>query len=422
MPERRHGGGVRAILEPSVEEYAFVTPRDAGSPFFAVSIKYRVNIYSARRQARGLVGLHGLRHGAAAGIVERSRRCRRRRRSRCAMPARSSPWNSASRRSCAACCRKAPRPTRSPSRRANSPPRAPENSPDPAPPANPTAPGAPAAPARSSPCQQLRERRPAGRAEETGRFGSRTSKTGQARQRTRRRRPRRPAAGRSAIDQRPPSTPSLRVRKTSRFVMPVVSTGSPLTNLGRKRAARIAASASATSRCVPFALGDLRVRHFARAGDGELGFDEPFIHLFRRQHACCALHSTESGSRCEPGSSTRAPPPWPVSRVRAAWRLRRERGVQCSGAAVVGQCPLGQVLDLVPVAASGSASRRACRAPKAAGLRESSTARSSAFSPSLFRFRGLIGFASLLVPSASVGIRSRLYVFNPSVEKYSSWV
>lgn len=40
------GGDVRAILEPSVEEYAFVTPRDAGSPFFAVSIKYRVNVYS----------------------------------------------------------------------------------------------------------------------------------------------------------------------------------------------------------------------------------------------------------------------------------------------------------------------------------------------------------------------------------------
>jgi hypothetical protein len=39
------GSEIRAILEPSIEEYAFVTPRDAGSPFFAVSIKYRVNIY-----------------------------------------------------------------------------------------------------------------------------------------------------------------------------------------------------------------------------------------------------------------------------------------------------------------------------------------------------------------------------------------
>jgi hypothetical protein len=37
---------IRAILEPSVEEYAFVTPRDAGSPFYAVSVKYRMNVYS----------------------------------------------------------------------------------------------------------------------------------------------------------------------------------------------------------------------------------------------------------------------------------------------------------------------------------------------------------------------------------------
>lgn len=40
------GSDVRAILEPSVEEYAFVTPRDAGSPFYAVSVKYRMNVYS----------------------------------------------------------------------------------------------------------------------------------------------------------------------------------------------------------------------------------------------------------------------------------------------------------------------------------------------------------------------------------------
>ena len=45
MPVRKLGSDVRAILEPSIEEYAFVTPRDAGSPFFAVSIKYRVNVY-----------------------------------------------------------------------------------------------------------------------------------------------------------------------------------------------------------------------------------------------------------------------------------------------------------------------------------------------------------------------------------------
>lgn len=38
--------GIRAVLEPMVEEYSFVTPRDAGTPFYAVSIKYRVSVYT----------------------------------------------------------------------------------------------------------------------------------------------------------------------------------------------------------------------------------------------------------------------------------------------------------------------------------------------------------------------------------------
>jgi hypothetical protein len=37
---------IRAILEPSIDEYSFVTPQDAGGPFFAVSIKYRMSIYA----------------------------------------------------------------------------------------------------------------------------------------------------------------------------------------------------------------------------------------------------------------------------------------------------------------------------------------------------------------------------------------
>jgi hypothetical protein len=33
------------ILEPRFEEYSFVTPRDAGGEFYAVTIKYRMNLY-----------------------------------------------------------------------------------------------------------------------------------------------------------------------------------------------------------------------------------------------------------------------------------------------------------------------------------------------------------------------------------------
>lgn len=62
------GEGIAAILEPSVEEYAFVTPRDAGSPFFAVSIKYRVNVYSPDGKLADSWGFTGYGNSPAGGL------------------------------------------------------------------------------------------------------------------------------------------------------------------------------------------------------------------------------------------------------------------------------------------------------------------------------------------------------------------
>jgi hypothetical protein len=62
------GGDVKAILEPSVEEYAFVTPRDAGSPFFAVSIKYRVNVYSPDGRLADSWGFTGYGTSPSSGL------------------------------------------------------------------------------------------------------------------------------------------------------------------------------------------------------------------------------------------------------------------------------------------------------------------------------------------------------------------
>jgi hypothetical protein len=62
------GADVKAILEPSVEEYAFVTPRDAGSPFFAVSIKYRVNVYSPDGRLADSWGFTGYGTSPSSGL------------------------------------------------------------------------------------------------------------------------------------------------------------------------------------------------------------------------------------------------------------------------------------------------------------------------------------------------------------------
>lgn len=59
---------VRAILEPTLEEYAFVTPRDAGSPFFAVSVKYRVNVYTPNGRLADSWGFTGYGTAPAQGL------------------------------------------------------------------------------------------------------------------------------------------------------------------------------------------------------------------------------------------------------------------------------------------------------------------------------------------------------------------
>lgn len=64
----RLGDGIQVVLEPSIEEYAFVTPRDAGSQFFAVSIKYRVNVYQSDGKLADSWGFTGYGSSPARGL------------------------------------------------------------------------------------------------------------------------------------------------------------------------------------------------------------------------------------------------------------------------------------------------------------------------------------------------------------------
>lgn len=62
------GSDIRAVLEPAIEEFAFVTPRDAGSPFFAVSVKYRMNVYSPDGRLAESWGFTGYGTAPSQGI------------------------------------------------------------------------------------------------------------------------------------------------------------------------------------------------------------------------------------------------------------------------------------------------------------------------------------------------------------------
>lgn len=41
---------IRGVFEPVLEEFAFITPADSGSDLYAVSVKYRINVYSPTGQ------------------------------------------------------------------------------------------------------------------------------------------------------------------------------------------------------------------------------------------------------------------------------------------------------------------------------------------------------------------------------------
>jgi len=56
------------ILEPRFEEYSFLTPRDAGAEIFAVTIKYRINIYDARARLIDSLVLTGFGNEQAGSL------------------------------------------------------------------------------------------------------------------------------------------------------------------------------------------------------------------------------------------------------------------------------------------------------------------------------------------------------------------
>jgi hypothetical protein len=44
FPSETDPAPVKAVIEPRIEQYSFITPRDTGSDFYAVTIKYRLNL------------------------------------------------------------------------------------------------------------------------------------------------------------------------------------------------------------------------------------------------------------------------------------------------------------------------------------------------------------------------------------------
>lgn len=59
---------IRGVLEPVLEEFAFITPSDSGTPLYAVSVRYRINGYTPQGELFDSWTFTGYGTEASSGI------------------------------------------------------------------------------------------------------------------------------------------------------------------------------------------------------------------------------------------------------------------------------------------------------------------------------------------------------------------
>jgi hypothetical protein len=68
LEEARAAPGLKAIFEPIIENYSFVTARETGGRYYAVTIRYRINVYSPAGEKVDSLTLTGYGNALAKGI------------------------------------------------------------------------------------------------------------------------------------------------------------------------------------------------------------------------------------------------------------------------------------------------------------------------------------------------------------------
>jgi hypothetical protein len=64
----RKAGGLKAIFEPRIEQYSFATARETGGRHYAVTIRYRINLYSPEGALADTYTLTGYGSALAKGM------------------------------------------------------------------------------------------------------------------------------------------------------------------------------------------------------------------------------------------------------------------------------------------------------------------------------------------------------------------
>lgn len=60
---------VRAVIEPRIEQYSFITPRDTGAKYYAVTIRYRLNVYAPDGQLADSLTFTGYGSSPSSGVT-----------------------------------------------------------------------------------------------------------------------------------------------------------------------------------------------------------------------------------------------------------------------------------------------------------------------------------------------------------------
>jgi hypothetical protein len=64
---------IRGVLEPVLEDFAFITPSDSGAPLYAVSLKYRINGYTPTGQLFDSWTFTGYGTASSAGMPKQGK-------------------------------------------------------------------------------------------------------------------------------------------------------------------------------------------------------------------------------------------------------------------------------------------------------------------------------------------------------------
>ena len=68
LDEARNAPDIRAIFEPRIEQYSFVTARETGGRYYAVTIRYRINLYTPTGEKADSLTLTGYGNALAKGV------------------------------------------------------------------------------------------------------------------------------------------------------------------------------------------------------------------------------------------------------------------------------------------------------------------------------------------------------------------